>query len=671
MIVRTSFPHEIEIIEHIWIPLSDGTRLAARIWLPDGALDSPIPAILEYLPYRLTDGTAERDVLQHPYFAGHGYASVRVDMRGSGNSDGIMEDEYLKQEQDDALEILAWLADQAWCDGNVGIIGISWGGFNGLQIAARRPEQLKAVITLCSTDDRYADDVHYLGGCLNAADQLSWASTMLLYNAKPPLPWVVGEGWRNTWFNRIDQTPPWIDAWMTHQRRDAFWQHGSICEDYSAIECPVLAVGGWSDGYTNAVMRMLEHLDCPRMGLIGPWAHAYAEFATPGPRIGFLQECLRWWDRWLKGIDTDIESEPMLRAWIPDALEPAAHYDEWPGRWVSEREWPSRDVKAVDMFPGVGDSLALDAGPSESIAVRTSLLHGQHAGQWCPYGVPGDFPTDQRREDALSLTFDTEPLGEPLELLGYPEMRLRIVSDRPQAMVVARLCDVWPDGRSTLISRGILNLSHQESHEMPTPLEPGHQYDVSFKLNALAWNLPAGHRLRLALSPSYWPWAWPSPEIATLTLQTGAFTRLSLPVHNANSISAPTFEEPETAAPLEVQTINAPERRWRITSDPVDGRHRITIDDRQTKRFADQGLEISTRSHIEWSIHEHDPVSASNHVQNSWRARQAGWDVRVETQSSLSADAKHFHITTLIEAFEGDTRVRTKSHNRRIPRDNV
>ena len=410
MSVRTDFPHGVQVIEHAWIPLSDGTRLAARIWLPEGADSAPVPAILEYLPYRLTDGTNERDALQHPYFAGHGYASVRVDMRGSGNSDGILYDEYLKQEQDDALEILKWLADQPWCDGNVGIIGISWGGFNGLQIAARRPPELKAVITLCSTDDRYADDVHYVGGCLNASDQLNWASTMLLHNAKPPLPWVAGERWRSTWFERIDQTPPWIDAWMTHQRRDEYWQHGSISEDYGAIECPVFAVGGWSDGYTNAVLRMLENLECFRKGLIGPWAHAYPEFATPGPRIGFLQECLRWWDRWLKGIETGVEKDPDLRVWMPDALEPSPHYETWPGRWVAQESWPSPTLGEERLF--LGDGGRLLAEPGDQAAPRQiggSLLHGKHAGEWCPYGVAGDFPGDQRQEDALCLTFDSDP----------------------------------------------------------------------------------------------------------------------------------------------------------------------------------------------------------------------------------------------------------------------
>lgn len=667
MTIRTDFPHRVEVIDHTWITLADGTRLAARVWMPEGAADSPVPVILEYLPYRFTDGTVERDTLQHPWFAGHGYAVVRVDMRGSGNSDGIMYDEYLQQEQDDALEILAWIAGQPWSDGNVGIIGISWGGFNGLQIAARQPPELKAVITLCSTDDRYADDVHYVGGCLNASDQLAWASTMLLYNAKPPLPWVVGDDWRETWFKRIDETPPWIDAWMTHQRRDKFWQHGSICEDYTSVECPVLAVGGWSDGYSNAVLRMLEHLECPRKGLLGPWAHAYPEIATPGPRIGFLQECLRWWDHWLKGHDTGVEDDPDLRVWMPDALEPAPHYDAWPGRWVAEASWPPSNEPA-SLFPVAGGRLESSADEAERFTVEGSLLHGKHAGQWCPYGIPGDFPGDQREEDGLCLTFDSAPLSAPMEILGFPELHAQVSSDQPQAMLVARLCDVWPDGRSTLITRGLLNLSHRDSHEQPEPLEPGQTYDVRFRLNGIAWSLPPGHRLRLALSTTYWPWAWPSPEPATLEI---AACRLDLPAHDGDTSATVEFEAPETAAPLEVNQLSPATRRWQITTDPVSGQQTISIDDHQVKRLVEQELVIETSAGLRWSITDGDPLSATNIVENSWHARRGDWDVRVETQSTLSADRDHFHLTTFVEAFEDGVRVRTHLHNARIPRDNV
>jgi len=161
---RTDFPRRVRVVENDWIPLSDGTRLAAKLWLPEDAEEDPVPAILEYLPYRKRDATAHRDSIRHPYVAGHGYAIARVDIRGTGDSDGIILDEYLPQEQEDAVEVLAWLAAQPWCTGSLGMFGISWGGFNGLQVAARRPPGLKAIITVGSTDDRYADDVHYNGG---------------------------------------------------------------------------------------------------------------------------------------------------------------------------------------------------------------------------------------------------------------------------------------------------------------------------------------------------------------------------------------------------------------------------------------------------------------------------------------------------------------------------
>src|SRR4029077_19238439 len=222
-------PREIRMLDDVLIPLKDGTRLAARIWLPVDADGDPVPAILEYLPYRRRDGTVERDLLTHPYFAGHGYAAVRVDMRGSGDSDGVLLGEYLKQEQDDAMEVIAWIAAQPWCSGAVGMVGISWGGFNGLQVAARRPPALKAIITLCSTDDRYADDTHYMGGAVLGAN-LTWASTMLANQTRPPDKALVGERWREMWLERMRNLPLFVALWLKHQRRDAYWEHGSVCE---------------------------------------------------------------------------------------------------------------------------------------------------------------------------------------------------------------------------------------------------------------------------------------------------------------------------------------------------------------------------------------------------------------------------------------------------------
>lgn len=702
--IRTEYPHEVRVIEHTWIPMSDGTRLAARIWLPADAAENPVPAILEYIPYRKNDFTAVRDSLRHPYFAGHGYASVRVDIRGSGDSEGILHDEYLAQEQDDALEVLAWLARQPWCTGAVGMIGKSWGGFNGLQVAARRPPQLKAVITLCSTDDRYADDVHYRGGCLMGSDMLYWASTMLVYNARPPDPRFVGDRWRELWFERMEQTPPFVEEWVGHQRRDAYWQHGSVCEDYGAIECPVLAVGGWLDSYRDAVLRLLEGLPGPRKGLIGPWAHEYPEVAEPGPRIGFLQECLRWWDQWLKGKPTGVMDEPMLRVWMQESTPPSTNYPaERAGRWVAEACWPSgrtvptryrpRGTALVPVEPaenapapagadldGTGPGSA--AGERENPVRRpgeaaahtctTVAAQGLHAGVWCPFGRAGDLPSDQRHEDALALTFTTAPLAAPLEILGNPEVRVELSSDRPFGLVSARLCDVAPDGSSTLVSAGLLNLTHRNGHDTPAPLVPGERYAVTVELDAIAHSLPAGHRWRLALTPHYWPRAWPSPEPVTLTIYEGA-TELILPGRPANPADEQLepFEPSETAPVMPVERLRPDYRERTIHHDLVAGEWVLTdASDTGLNRLPD-GSEFDTVELDTYRIREGEPQAASVECRRTIRVGNGAWQTRVETRSTMTTDAAAFHLTNELTAFEGDEKVFEKSWTKRVPRDHV
>ena len=240
-IVR-ELPRRVREIENLTIPMGDGVRLAARVWLPADANADPVPAIVEMIPYRKRDGTAARDAMIHPYLAGHGYACLRIDLRGSGESEGVLLYEYLEREQEDALEAIDWIARQPWCTGRVGMMGISWGGFNSLQVAARRPPQLGAIITLCSTDDRYADDAHYMGGCL-LTENMTWGSAIFAHGALPPDPELVGEAWRAMWLHRLEHHHPWIGHWLDHQRRDEYWRQGSVCEDYQAIRCPVYAVG--------------------------------------------------------------------------------------------------------------------------------------------------------------------------------------------------------------------------------------------------------------------------------------------------------------------------------------------------------------------------------------------------------------------------------------------
>jgi hypothetical protein len=659
-------------LEHVWIPLSDGTRLGARIWLPEDAEEHPVPAILEYIPYRKADWTWRRDAPRHPYFAGHGYASVRVDLRGSGDSEGILLDEYLEREQDDAVEALRWIGEQPWCTGRAGMFGISWGGFNGLQVAARRPPELAAVITLMSTDDRYADDVHYAGGCLLAVDMLPWAAQMDVWNGTPPDPVNYGEGWHDAWMQRLEETPFFVEEWLRHQRRDAYWRHGSICEDYSAVECPVYAIGGWVDGYTNAVFRMLEGLPGVRKGLVGPWAHGFPDEAAPGPQVGFLQECLRWWDRWLKDEDTGIEAEPALRVWMQDSVRASIQPEERPGRWVAEEAWPSRRGSSLALSLGADGVLGPEAGAEAPLAIRGSQLCGLDAGLWCPYGDAADQPTDQRVEDGLSLCFTSAPLPEHTEILGCPVARLAVAADRPQALVCVRLSDVAPEGASTLVTRGVLNLAHRSSHLEPEGLEPGRRYEVEVHLNATAHRFPAGHRLRVGISPTYWPWLWPSPEDATLTVFAGA-SRLELPVRtprDGDESLAP-FEEPEGAEPLAVEELEPGWARRHVARDLATGEATLVYDFGAGRRVLPNGVELADGGRETFTIREGDPLSARVRCEELVEIARGEVRTRVETDGELWADAAAFHTRSVRRAYENGELVHERESRASIARDNV
>lgn len=669
MRIVTEFPRKVREIENTWITLSDGTRLAARIWLPEDAEKNPVPALLEYLPYRKRDFTAIGNEQMHPYFAGHGYAAVRVDRRGSGESDGLMFDEYIEQELADGVEVIAWLAKQPWCTGKVGMFGISWGGFNGLQIAARRPPALKAIITACSTDDRYADDMHYMGGCL-LNDNLMWGSTAFSFMARPPDPALVGERWREMWMQRLENSESLVATWMSHPRRDAYWKHGSVCENFADIECAVYAVGGWADGYSNAIPRLLAGLKAPRKGLIGAWGHRWGHAGVPGPAMGFLQEAVRFWDHWLKDRDTGFMDEPMYRVWMHDWTPPKTFYAERPGRWVAEAAWPSVRIGSRRWHLNAG-TLGDKSEPERALMHASPVTVGEGAGEWCPYGYQAEMPADQREDDGNALCFDSAPLAERIEFLGAPVVTLDLAADKPVAQIAVRLSDVAPDGASTRITYGVLNLTHRDSHEHPEPLVPGKRYRVTVKLNDNAWAIPAGHRLRVAVSTGYWPIMWPSPEPVTLTVFAGAGT-LDLPVRPPRDEDAKlhAFGPPECAQASPRTEKRAYARSRKHSRDMITEEHVVeAVKDRGLIRLNAIDWEYGGRGDERYSIRQGDPLSAKAHSVYRITHGRGPWQVAIETDTTVTSTKDSFLVTAKLEAFESGVRVFSRTWDTKIKRD--
>ncbi len=669
--VITQFPRTPTVRAGIWIPMSDGTRLAARIWLPDDAEADPVPAVLEVVPYRLNDGTTAGDHQQMTWFAGHGYAGVRVDIRGSGESEGVLTDEYTPQEQADCVEVIEWLAAQPWCTGAVGMMGYSWSGFNSLQVAALRPPALKAIASCFASDDRFADDVHYRGGLIEPMDMVHWSTCMHGWQARPPDPDVVGDRWREMWLERLEQ-PPWVAHWLAHQRRDSYWENGSVVDRHDQIECAVMCVAGWTDGYTDAALRLMEGVSGPRRALIGPWGHNDPVHGNPGPAVGILSEFVRWWDRWLKGIENGIEHEPKVVAWMQSSVPPSANLEERPGRWVGEERWPSPNVAPVTLTLGDGDLRARDAAEvTRSIgSVQTVGLDG---GAWCADGRSADLPVDQLVDDARSLTFTGVPLAEPLEILGFPKVRLALSADRPVAMVSVRLNEVRADGSSLMVTRTQLNLCHRNSREQPEMLEPGREYPVTLTLDSIAHRFDAGSRLRVSISPCYWPLAWPSPEPVTLTVRTGPQSTLELPVRAADAPDGLTRQpdppaEPEALPSEEVE--GRPGGARTVVRDLGSGRAQLGFDwDMGGLARLPNGLLYQDTSVATYSVVEGDPLSAEVVVENASVGGREDARVDIKARGLMTSSATAFLVTSELEVRERGHRVFARTWTHEFPRD--
>jgi len=669
--VVTRFKHAWTETEDCWIPLPDGVRLAAKLWLPDIAKTQPVPAIIEVIPYRKRDIYAPRDAMHHRYFAGHGYACLRIDMRGSGDSDGVQGVFAINDETEDTVQAIRWIAEQPWCDGNVGMIGISWGGFQGINTASRVPPALKAVIAQSYAPDRYRYSQVYRGGCL-LLRSIRWSSQLFGYKSRPPDPALVGDRWRAMWLDRLEHDTPQILAVLKHQARDRYWQERAI--DHKKIKAAFYAVSGWADGaYVGAVNESLRELAAPSKGLIGPWGHRYAHLGMPGPAIGFLQESLRWSDRWLRGKDTGVENDPQLVAWMPRSVPAKPFYPESPGRWVAEAEWPSPRIRTQRLALNAGGVLGDKAGRATTVSWKSPQTLGLASGElmpWFQHGPSPEMPGDQRADDGQSLCFDSAPLKSDLEILGTTQLELTVAVDRPVAFVVARLCDVAPDGASTRVTYGTVNLTHVEGEHQVVKLEPGREYKVTLSLIDCAYSFAKGHRLRVALSTTYWPLLWPSPAPVTLTVKTGR-SALLLPVRprSRQDDTPPTFKAPESAPAFSRTSLTPGGRNRRIHTDLAKGETVVEVSDTSGRnRYDDIDVIAEARSTERYRIVEDDPLSCTAEVTWTWEFERGDWKIRTESRTHVECTKREFIVTARLEAYEGEARVFERSFEERLPR---
>jgi len=547
LMVVTPMAHSDSLSEPVYgieiktalLEMPDGVRLAADLYVPQGAAEHErFPVLLEYTPYR-KDESRSRNYPLYSYFVQRGYVVARVDIRGTGNSEGdVIPYEYSDIELDDGEVVIEWLSKQPWSNGNVGMFGISWGGFNSIQMAVRNPPALKAFIALMATEELYQEDVHYIDGIIHTD---SWMMSADLYNALPGAPdFVLDEKWLKERFER----EPSVYTYMRQQRDGPFWDRASARDKYDQIRIPGFHIGGWFDGYRNSLPRMLENVNAPVKAMIGPWDHYFPHDAWPEPAIEWRHEAVRWFDHWLKGKDTGIMEEPAFAVYVRDWFPPDPMLTEIPGHWRWEAGWPLERSEQKVLYAQGDHSLANTAAQpgSHHLKYKASVgLEGGGSVMWW-----GNIPPDQQPMDDDSLVYDSEPLDAPLEILGFPRALLRVASDATRANWVVRLSDVSPDGQVTQVSGAGFNGTHRHSARNPEDLVPGEVFPLDIEMMFTSWVFPRGHRIRIAVSNSQWPMLWPTPFPMTSTLELGGEegARLVLPVVPPADRPAPVFKAP-------------------------------------------------------------------------------------------------------------------------------
>jgi putative CocE/NonD family hydrolase len=634
--------------------MPDGVRLAATLYQPDEG-SGPWPAILEYLPYRKDDWTLPRDLALYPFVVDQGYVGARVDIRGTGASEGTLPDgEYSEQELADGMEVIAWLADQPWSNGAVGMWGISWGGFNAIQLAMRRPPALKAIIAVDASDDLFHDDIHYIDGIWHLDE---YEVGIDLWNAVTPAPDFPLDN--ESLAARFD-AEPWLLSWLRHQRDGPFWRRGSLRPGYGRLEVPAMLVGGFLDGYRDSIPRMLGAVPSPTRALVGPWNHAWPHDATPGPEIEWRTEAERWWDHWLKGKDTGLLDEPRLAVFLRSWHPPDPSLQVAPGSWRWE-DWPIDGAEERTFHLSGDGSLRPSPGPDAVHRLPYRPSAGAEAGAWW-----GELPVDQGPLDEACLVYETDPLPEAVAIIGFPRAIFHASIDAPLAHFFARLSDVSPDGQVTMVTGGGLNGAHRRSAEQPEPLAPGQVEPFEVPMRFTSWVFPAGHRIRLAVSNHLWPMIWPTPHRMTMSLHASG-SELVLPVVPLETREAPRFEPPrKPAAPAQLGTKgDIHPTAWQV--DRFEGSAMASWKGEEESRFPWGSLKSS--EYLRFKVADDRPDRAAALGEGDILITRPGRTLAWQTRLSLRSDAETFRYRFRRTLAENGRLIRERDWTESIPRD--
>ena len=658
----------IERTEHR-IALPDGVHLAVDLYRPaNRAAEQRLPVLLEYLPYRKAESRA-RNLALYAYFVRAGYAVARVDIRGTGESEGItIPYEYSDIELDDGEIVIDWLATQPWSSGAVGMFGISWGGFNAIQLALRAPPALKAYVALMATDYLYAEDVHYIDGIMHTD---SWMMSHDLYNAMPGAPaFTLDERWVTERFER----EPSVFTYLRQQRDGPFWDRASARGQYQRLTVPGFHIGGWYDGYRNSLLRQLEHAAAPSKAMIGPWDHYFPHNAWPGPAMEWRREAVRWFDQFLRGRQTGILEEPRFAVYIRDHHAPDPSIATVPGRWRWEDGWPLARTDWQTWHLNGDGALARQAG-SEAVHeldyVASVGLEGGGPTMWW-----GSVAPDQQPMDDESLVYDSHPLAAALEILGRPRVHLPASASATRGNWVVRISDVAPDGTVTQVAGAALNGTHRNSARRPEAIIPGEQMQLALALHFTSWTFPPGHRIRVAISHSQWPMLWPTrePFRSRLTVGGDQGARLSLPVIPAGPERRPEFASPAGDpelpgfATLDAGNVTGYAALNAIDRDPLTGRARGVARNSGGTRYP-WGTERFEET-LEHQTSDRNP--AQSQVLGSYALSQNlndGRTLRFEQTVRLRSDWDNFHLRFERRAYLNGTLFREKLWEESIPRD--